>query len=201
MHSFLGNLRRWAHTSIPRTTNQKNTDVLLYCSSTIIGFIGLVYASVPLYRAFCQKTGFGGTPKKKELEIGELGKLKPVPGARKIPIVFDAHVSNYLPWKFQPEQPSVNVIPGQTALAFYKARNTSSTAITGVATYNIIPSKAAQYFNKIQCFCFEEQRLDANEDVDMPVFFYLDPEFAFDPSMDNVEQIILTYTFFKSKND
>lgn len=188
--------RRFLHDrSSSRTTN---TDTLLYCSSAIVGFVGLVYASVPLYRAFCQKTGFGGTPKRAEETAVSLERLKPVPGARSIPIIFDSHVSNKLNWKFSPQQPSVSVIPGQTALAFYKAENMTESPITGVATYNVIPSKAAQYFNKIQCFCFEEQRLDAGENVDMPVFFYLDPEFAFDPSMDNVKQIILSYTFFKA---
>jgi len=93
----------------------------------------------------------------------------------------------------------VSVVPGQTSLAFYRASNMSEQSINGVATYNVMPSKAAQYFNKIQCFCFEEQTLDAAESIDMPVFFYLDPEFAFDPSMDNVKQIILSYTFFKSE--
>jgi cytochrome c oxidase assembly protein subunit 11 len=180
----------------PRRVGNANT--LLYCSSAIVGFVGVVYASVPLYKAFCQRTGFGGTPKKKDEEMIDFARLQPVPGARKIPIVFDAHVSNKLAWKFYPEQPAVSVIPGQTALAFYKAHNQSGTSTTGVATYNVNPSKAAQYFNKIQCFCFEEQMLDKGESVDMPVFFYLDPEFAFDPSMDNVKQIVLSYTFFKS---
>lgn len=176
----------------------RNANTLLYCSSAIVGFVGVVYVSVPLYRAFCQRTGFGGTPKKKDEEMIDFARLQPVPGARKIPIIFDAHVSNKLSWKFYPEQPAVSVIPGQTALAFYKAQNQSEMPTTGVATYNVNPSKAAQYFNKIQCFCFEEQTLDRGESVDMPVFFYLDPEFAFDPSMDNVKQIILSYTFFKS---
>lgn len=178
----------------------RNTSLLLYCSSAIVGFVGVVYASVPLYRAFCQKTGFGGTPKKKDEGMINLDRLQPVPGARSIPIIFDAHTSNKLAWRFSPEQPMVTVIPGQTALAFFKAKNRSEIPLTGIATYNVIPSKAAQYFNKIQCFCFEEQTLDRGESVDMPVFFYLDPEFAFDPSMDNVKQIILSYTFFRSEN-
>lgn len=178
---------------------QKNTNTLLYCSSAIVGLAGLVYASVPLYRVFCQKTGFGGTPKRAVDGVDiNVSELRPVQGARGIPIVFDAHVSNKLSWRFTPQQPSVTVVPGQTALAFYTAHNRSAEAVTGVATYNVVPSKAAQYFNKIQCFCFEEQTLDAGEAVDMPVFFYLDPEFAFDPSMDNVKQIVLSYTFFKA---
>lgn len=186
---------RSIRSSTPRSSNN---NILLYCSSAIVGFVGLVYASVPLYKAFCQKTGFGGTPKRASETDFDIGRLRPVPGARSIPIIFDSHVSNHLRWKFKPQQPSVTVIPGQTALAFYNAENMTSEPVSGVATYNVVPSKAAQYFNKIQCFCFEEQRLDAGESVDMPIFFYLDPEFAFDPSMDNVKQIVLSYTFFKA---
>lgn len=195
---FRQNQKRYLGNMSSSKTN--NTATLLYCSSAIVGLVGLVYASVPLYRAFCQKTGFGGTPRRAEETAINLERLKPVPGARSIPIIFDSHVSNKLKWSFSPQQPSVAVVPGQTALAFYKAENMSSLPVTGVATYNVIPSKAAQYFNKIQCFCFEEQRLEAGENIDMPVFFYLDPEFAFDPSMDNVKQIILSYTFFEANS-
>ena len=92
----------------------------------------------------------------------------------------------------------MKVIPGETALAFYTAKNNSDKAIIGVATYNVIPSKAALYFNKIQCFCFEEQRLEPGEEVDMPVFFFIDPEMLNDPSLCNVNNIILSYTFFKT---
>lgn len=87
--------------------------------------------------------------------------------------------------------------PGQSALAFYKARNDSAKAITGVSTYNVIPFQAGYYFNKIQCFCFENQKLRPAEEVDMPVFFYIDPEFALDPRMKKVNHLTLSYTFFK----
>lgn len=196
---FVRHLRRHPTFSTQTTQNPtKNADILIYCSSAVIGFVGLVYASVPLYRIFCQKTGFAGTPKKSD-GLLEPNRLRPVPGAKSISIVFDSHVSSALGWKFRPQQPSLNVIPGQTALAFYSATNITGKPLTGVATYNVFPSKAAQYFNKIQCFCFEEQSLDPGEQVDMPVFFYLDPEFAFDPTMDNISEIILSYTFFNSK--
>lgn len=92
------------------------------------------------------------------------------------------------------------VVPGETTLAFYNAKNNSTESITGISTYSVAPAKAAQYFNKIQCFCFEDQKLLPGEDVDMPVFFYIDPEFARDPRMADVSDIILHYTFFKSKN-
>jgi len=101
-----------------------------------------------------------------------------------------------LPWSFTPQQREVRVLPGETALAFYTATNNSSEDIIGVATYSVTPGQVAQYFSKIQCFCFEEQRLNAGETVDMPVFFYIDPEFVNDPTMKGIEQVTLSYTFF-----
>ena len=101
-----------------------------------------------------------------------------------------------MPWKFTPQQREVRVLPGETALAFYTATNKSDEDIIGVATYSVSPGQVAQYFNKIQCFCFEEQRLAAGETVDMPVFFFIDPEFADDPTMKNIVTVTLSYTFF-----
>ncbi len=101
-----------------------------------------------------------------------------------------------LPWKFTPQQREVRVLPGETALAFYTATNKSTEDIIGVATYSVTPGQVAPYFSKIQCFCFEEQRLNAGETVDMPVFFYIDPDFVNDPNMKGIEQVTLSYTFF-----
>jgi len=101
-----------------------------------------------------------------------------------------------LPWKFVPQQREVRVLPGETALAFYTATNKSDQDIIGVATYSVTPGQVAPYFSKIQCFCFEEQRLNAGETVDMPVFFYIDPDFVNDPNMRGIEQVTLSYTFF-----
>ena len=94
----------------------------------------------------------------------------------------------------------VNIVPGETALAFFKATNKSDKPVTGVATYNVTPMRAGVYFNKIQCFCFEEQRLGPKEEVDMPVFFYVDPEFLDDPIMDDIKTLTLSYTFFKTEH-
>lgn len=91
-------------------------------------------------------------------------------------------------------------MPGETALAFFKAKNNTQEPIIGISTYSVIPYKAAQYFNKIQCFCFEEQRLEPGEEVDMPVLFFIDPDFSSDPWMKDVNEITLHYTFFKSKH-
>lgn len=120
----------------------------------------------------------------------------PVEGAKRLRVTFNASVSDVLPWKFTPQQREVRVLPGETALAFYTATNTSDKDIIGVATYSVTPAQVAPYFSKIQCFCFEEQRLNAGETVDMPVFFYLDPDMLTDLNMKGIETVTLSYTFF-----
>lgn len=111
-------------------------------------------------------------------------------------MTFSASVSDVLPWKFVPQQREVRVLPGETALAFYTATNRSDSDIIGVATYSVTPAQVAPYFSKIQCFCFEEQRLNAGETVDMPVFFYLDPDLLNDLNMRGINEVTLSYTFF-----
>ena len=123
-------------------------------------------------------------------------RLTPVTSAPRLRITFNSQVSSILPWKFTPQQREVRVLPGETALAFYTATNTSKDDIIGVATYSVAPGQVAPYFSKIQCFCFEEQRLNAGETVDMPVFFYIDPAFVEDPNMKGIETVTLNYTFF-----
>jgi cytochrome c oxidase assembly protein subunit 11 len=174
----------------------KNRSHALYIASFAIGFVGLSYAAVPLYQAFCQATGYGGTIQKATVE--KFKTMKPVENARPITIHFNADTSDTMPWEFQPEQNKVKIVPGETALAFYKAFNPAAQPVTGVSTYNVTPMKAGVYFNKIQCFCFEEQRLRPREEIDMPIFFYVDPEFADDPSMADVREITLSYTFFRT---
>uniref|UniRef100_A0A7S2WBI7 Cytochrome c oxidase assembly protein COX11, mitochondrial n=1 Tax=Mucochytrium quahogii TaxID=96639 RepID=A0A7S2WBI7_9STRA len=175
----------------------KNLNVLLYMMSIVIAGVGIAYAAVPLYKVFCQVTGFGGTTQQVTMEQAK--KMVPVPGAAPITVEFVCNTSDSLPWEFKAQQREVCVVPGETALAFYTARNKSDKPITGVATYNITPAKAGIYFNKIQCFCFDQQRLRPNEEVDMPVFFYVDPTFADDPQMRGIDNIVLSYTFFKAK--
>jgi cytochrome c oxidase assembly protein subunit 11 len=149
----------------------------------------------------CQTTGWGGQPIKAPGHGGPEGgdpsaRLQPVTSAKRIRITFNGSVSDVLPWKFIPQQREVRVLPGETALAFYTATNKSDQDIIGVATYSVTPGQVAPYFSKIQCFCFEEQRLNAGETVDMPVFFYIDPDFVNDPNMRGIEQVTLSYTFF-----
>ncbi len=168
-----------------------------YVASIGVFFLALGYAAVPVYRAICQRTGWAGTPITDSSKFTR-DKLIPVDTNKRITVNFSGETSAILPWKFTPQQRNVRVKPGETALAFYKARNNSDQDIIGMATYSVTPEIAAQYFNKIQCFCFEEQKLLAGEEVDMPVFFFLDPEFANDPQLRNVQDIVLHYTFFKA---
>ncbi|KAJ1653804.1 Cytochrome c oxidase assembly protein cox11, mitochondrial [Dispira simplex] len=180
----------------PRLKN--NRAYLFYSIAGFITLIGATYASVPLYRMFCSVTGIGGTPNTDTIRRNP-DQLKPRDDKRKLRITFSASTSDALNWKFIPQQREVHVLPGETALAFYTAKNLGAEDVIGVATYNVTPLKAGAYFNKLQCFCFEEQRLFPGEEVDMPVFFFIDPEFTDDPVMRDVETITLSYTFFKAK--
>lgn len=120
---------------------------------------------------------------------------------RKIKVTFNADCSDALPWKFTPLQKSVIVRPGESALAFYTAKNRSEKDIIGIATYNVTPNNVAPYFAKVECFCFEEQKLLANEEVDLPILFFIDRDFAEDPTMRDVDNVVLSYTFFRAKRD
>ncbi|KAH7866086.1 hypothetical protein Vadar_015421 [Vaccinium darrowii] len=178
---------------------QKSNKMLIYLTGLVFAMVGCSYAAVPLYRRFCQATGYGGTVQRRESVEEKIARHAQdgTVTTREIVVQFNADVADGMPWKFIPTQRKVRVRPGESALAFYTAENRSSTPITGVSTYNVTPMKAAVYFNKIQCFCFEEQRLLPGEQIDMPVFFYIDPEFETDPKMDGINNMILSYTFFK----
>ncbi|KAL3650661.1 Cytochrome c oxidase assembly protein cox11, mitochondrial [Castilleja foliolosa] len=181
------------------TVEKKSQKMLLYLTGLVFAMVGCSYAAVPLYRRFCQATGYGGTVQRRESVEEKIARHTNdgTVTSREIIVQFNADVADGMPWKFIPTQREVRVKPGESALAFYTAENKSSTPITGVSTYNVTPMKAAVYFNKIQCFCFEEQRLLPGEQIDMPVFFYIDPEFETDPKMDGINNLILSYTFFK----
>jgi cytochrome c oxidase assembly protein subunit 11 len=173
---------------------ERNARLAVYAVAVAVAVGGLAYASVPLYKVFCQATGYGGTTQRADEE--KFKSMKAVEGGRTLTVNFSADVSAAMPWTFKPQQKRVRVVPGETALAFYTAHNPTERPVTGVSTYNITPMKAGVYFNKIQCFCFEEQRLRPHEEIDMPVFFYVDPAFLDDPAMDSVSSLTLSYTFF-----
>lgn len=171
--------------------------MLTYVTAAAVGMVGMSYAAVPLYRLYCQATGLGGTAVAGH-SSEQVETMQPVKD-RVIKVSFNADVHASLHWNFRPQQTEIYLVPGETALAFYKAKNSTDRPVIGISTYNVIPYEAGQYFNKIQCFCFEEQRLNPHEEVDMPVFFFIDPEFAEDPRMFGVEHILLSYTFFEAK--
>ncbi|CAH3039602.1 unnamed protein product [Pocillopora meandrina] len=178
-------------------SSMRNKTTAIYIIALAVTVVGASYLAVPLYRLYCQATGLGGTVKREESgEKIEQMERKP---ERDLVIRFNADRSASMQWNFRPQQTAIRLVPGETALAFYTATNPTNEPITGISTYNVIPFEAGQYFNKIQCFCFEEQRLNPHEQVDMPVFFYIDPEFTEDPAMAKVDTITLSYTFFEAK--
>ncbi|KAI8079051.1 cytochrome c oxidase assembly protein CtaG/Cox11-domain-containing protein [Gilbertella persicaria] len=180
-----------------KSNGSSNSSAGMYTASIFIGMLGLSYAAVPLYRLFCASTGYSGTP---VVDSARFGPERLVPQqSRRIRVTFESNTSDSLPWTFKPEVREVYVVPGETALTFYKAKSKAKEDVIGIATYNVTPYRAGSYFNKIQCFCFEEQKLKPGEDVDMPVFFFIDPDFLEDPLMKDVNTITLSYTFFNSK--
>ena len=152
---------------------------------------GLAFASVPLYRMFCQVTGFAGTTQRAEGEDapGEVvGKI--------MSVRFDANASTALGWEFKPERHTERVAVGAREMAFYTAKNLSDKPVSGTATFNVTPMQAGRYFTKIQCFCFTEQTLQPGEEVRMPVVFYVDPKILEDRDADDISEITLSYTFY-----
>lgn len=177
-----------------RNLNYRNARLAAISFAVAGVMVGASFAAVPLYRAFCQATGFAGTPK-----IAESAPEKML--ERKIVVRFNADVDKSLAWKFAAVEDSIELRVGETRLAFYRAENLSGRAITGTATFNVTPLKAAQYFNKIDCFCFTEQRLEAGAAADMPVSFFIDPAIANDPNLSEVTTITLSYMFYESGDD
>jgi cytochrome c oxidase assembly protein subunit 11 len=185
-----------------KSNNKESSNAFWYILSGMVFMIGATYAAVPLFKIFCESQGIDVNTEYRDKGVADLKqKLKSMvmDTDRRIEVKFDATTSGDLLWKFVPTQESVTVSPGETSLAFFRAKNLTDRPIIGIATYTILPYDAGLYFNKIQCFCFEEQRLEPNEEVDMPVLFFLDDQFARDPKLENVDQICLSYTFFESK--
>ena len=156
--------------------------------------VGVSFAAVPLYDLFCRATGFGGTPM-----IGQAAP--PTPGTALVTVRFNAQTQPNLPWRFEAQQPSIQLRVGEEALAFYQARNLGGTPVTGISTYNVTPDVVAKYFHKTACFCFEEQTLEVGQAVDMPLAFWVDPRIAEDPATRGIRTISINYTFFRSLND
>lgn len=170
---------------------RKNLNVLLPCFIALAIMSGLVAYSPELYRAFCGATGYGGTTQRAYTDPTTTSQ-------RTVTVAFDSNVSSGLPWRFEPEQRSVTVHLGEQKLVYFSAQNLGNETTVGHATFNVTPETSGIYFNKIQCFCFNEERLDPHQKVDMPVVFYVDPAFAKDSDMDHVDTITLSYTFGRS---
>lgn len=169
---------------------RNNARLGLICAAAFFGMVGVAYASVPLYRAFCQLTGFDGTVRKADEAPRKILD-------RKISIRFDANVRD-LPWTFEPQQVSQDVRIGDTGLAFYKVTNNGKTPVTGRASYNVVPESAGLYFQKLECFCFTDQTIQPGETKEFPVVYFVDPKFAEDFETKGAQEITLSYTFFPS---
>ncbi len=177
---------------------QRNRNLSMGLLASVLGMLLLSYAAVPLYRMFCQVTGFGGTTREASVNsVVNSVESRPI-FARKIKIHFNSDIDPKLPWHFSPTQANLSVQVGAQNLVFYEAQNLSDKAVSGHATFNVTPHKVGQYFVKTECFCFKEQILKAHEKVQMPVSFYIDPAIMDDKQLDDVENITLSYTFFKS---
>lgn len=176
-----------------QSTRRRNLTVVVPAVVVIGIMLGLVAYSPTLYRLFCAATGFGGTTQRADSDAGALSD-------RVITVRFDSNVAPGLPWRFEPVQREVKVHLGEQQLVSFTAENRTDKPIVGHATFNVTPETTGIYFNKIQCFCFDEERLNAHQKVDMPVVFFVDPALASDPETRGVDTITLSYTFFRSVN-
>lgn len=156
-----------------------------------LGMLGLGYASVPLYRMFCQATGFNGTTQRSTL--AEAAGVRAT--NRPITIRFDANVAPGMKWLFRPLQVTQDGHVGERKMAWFVAKNLTKHAVVGRAVFNVTPEQTGAYFHKIQCFCFNNQRLEAGQEVRMPVIYYVDPAMLKDRDASDIEEITLSYTF------
>lgn len=166
----------------------RNGSVALICGAVIVGMVGAAYASVPLYRAFCQATGYGGTVRKAQAKPDQVLD-------QTLQIHFDTNVRD-LPWDFSAEQNAQTVKIGETAVATFKVTNHADHPVTARAVFNVVPEQAAVYFRKLSCFCFSDQTVAAGATVEMPVLYFVDPKYAQDFETRNGRNITLSYTFF-----
>lgn len=177
--------------------DRRNRRVAIMAGAFALMMLGLGYAAVPLYRIFCEATGFGGTPRRaSEAQAAAVQGTGAAMSVR-----FDANIAANMAWVFRPDQITQNVKLGQRQMATFYARNLTARPITGTATFNIQPDSAARFFNKIQCFCFTRQRLLPGQEVHMPVIYYVDPAILTDKDNEGIEQITLSYTFNEVPDD
>jgi cytochrome c oxidase assembly protein subunit 11 len=172
-----------------------NGKLALICIVVFAAMVGVAFAAVPFYRAFCQATGFNGTPRRVEASSVTRKVL-----ARTLVVHFDTNVRG-LPWTFTPLVPEQTIHIGATDLAYFKVKNNGATAITGHAVYNVSPESAATYFLKIQCFCFTDQTIQPGVEMTFPVIYYVDPKFATDTDTSPLQELTLSYTFYPAPDE
>ena len=168
--------------------NRANLWVATICGVVFVAMVGVSFAAIPLYRAFCEATGFNGTVRRAHVAAGAVSD-------HIVTVHFDSNVRG-LAWRFVPVQTSQTVHLGETKLAFFKATNTSNRPLTGRALYNVLPQTAGPYFSKLECFCFKTQTIAPGETVEFPVVYFVDPRLAKDPDGARSDEITLSYTFF-----
>jgi cytochrome c oxidase assembly protein subunit 11 len=176
-----------------RPLGRRNGTTAVVLCGVATGMVGLSFAAVPLYNVFCRVTGLGGTT--------QVAASVDVPVVeRTVRVRFVADTDRGLDWTFAPEAAEATLRLGEPMLAWYTAANHTATALAGTAVYNVTPAKAGPYFTKVECFCFGEQVLQAGEEAELPVYFYVDPAMAEDPGMDDVRTITLSYTFYRARS-
>ncbi|MBV8506419.1 MAG: cytochrome c oxidase assembly protein [Alphaproteobacteria bacterium] len=174
-----------------RLHNRRNGTTVVLLVFIVAGMVGLSFASVPLYRLFCAATGFGGTTQRAETAPTRIA-------AGLLTVRFDAQVAPGLDWEFHPLKSAISVHPGAQNQVFFRAVNRAAAPVTAQAVYNVTPTKAGIYFDKLQCFCFNSQTLGPGQSVDMGVVFFVDPDILTDPGTSEVRSITLSYTMFRA---
>ena len=175
----------------PFDRDRRNRRTLVAMAGVGLSMLALGFASVPLYRIFCEQTGFGGTTMRAAANV----QVREATG-HSMSIRFDSNVQPGMPWQFYPEHRTDTVTVGAKDMAIFIAKNMSDKPVTGTASFNVTPSQAGAYFTKIQCFCFTEQTLQPGQEVRMPVLYFVDPKILDDPDNKDTQQITLSYTFY-----
>lgn len=180
----------------PFDRDRRNRRTMVAMAIVGLSMLALGFASVPLYRIFCERTGFGGTTQR----VAEASGVRVATG-HQLSVRFDSNVQPGMPWQFRPESRTQTVTVGAKNMAIFVARNMSDKPVTGTASFNVTPLQAGAYFTKIQCFCFTEQTLKPGEEVRMPVLYYVDPKILDDPDNRDTQEITLSYTFYPVERD
>jgi len=187
---------------VTQPVDARNRRIGMIMVLVALAMLGLGFAAVPMYRLFCQVTGFAGTTQRAtEAQAVDASQFAKSAGGATISVRFDAEVERGMPWTFKPLQTTQTIAIGERSMALFSAQNNSDQPVTGSATFNVVPEQTGSYFNKIQCFCFTEQTLQPHQAVRMPVIYYVDPKFLNDPETKDIQQITLSYTFHPVKKE